>query len=207
LLLNQTFFFVGYGLRDPNFRQIYSRIARMLPGSRRPAVATMFGAAGAEGEHLVRQWRNKELHLLPVPGSDPAAQAHELLRFLDRLAERVTTRTPGLFLAPDVGVPAPLAPLRRLLAEEVGPALEDAIERELSPEEVRHVAGVLEFLAAQGWRPPRFGAGHLCRLWEGLALRATDAAERRRYLGFALAAAEGLADVRRARELLDEAGG
>ena len=39
LLLNRTFFFVGYGLRDPNFRQIYSRIARMLqapPGPRSP---------------------------------------------------------------------------------------------------------------------------------------------------------------------------
>jgi O-acetyl-ADP-ribose deacetylase (regulator of RNase III) len=207
LLLNQTFFFVGYGLRDPNFRQIYSRIARMLPRSRRPAFATTFGAAGAEREHLVRQWKNKELHLLPVPGSGAAAQGHELLRFLDRLAERVTTRSPGLFLAPDVGVPAALAPLHRLLAEGVGRAVEDAAGLELTSEEVRNVAGVLEFLAAQGWRPARFGAGQLCRLWEELAARATDAAERRRYLGFALAAAEGLADVRRARELLDEAGG
>ena len=34
LLLNQTFFFVGYGLRDPNFRQVYSRIARMLRDAR-----------------------------------------------------------------------------------------------------------------------------------------------------------------------------
>jgi O-acetyl-ADP-ribose deacetylase (regulator of RNase III) len=205
LLLNQTFFFVGYGLRDPNFRQIYSRIARMLPGARRPAFATTFGAAGAEGEHLVRQWKNKELHLLPVPGSNSEEQEHELLRFLDRLAERVTTRAPGLFLAPDVGVNPVLDPLRRLLVEDVGRALEDATELDLTAEDVRHVAGVLEFLTAQGWRPTRFGTGQLCRLWEMLALRATDAAERRRYLGFALAAAEGLSDVRHARELLDEA--
>ena len=35
LLLNQTFFFLGYGLRDPNFRQVFSRIARMLATRRR----------------------------------------------------------------------------------------------------------------------------------------------------------------------------
>ena len=35
LLLNQTFFFVGYSLRDPNFRQVFSRIARMLREARR----------------------------------------------------------------------------------------------------------------------------------------------------------------------------
>jgi hypothetical protein len=49
LLLNQTFFFVGYGLRDPNFRQIFSRIAFMLQGARRPAFATTFEAAEGGG--------------------------------------------------------------------------------------------------------------------------------------------------------------
>ena len=36
LLLNQTFFFVGYSLRDPNFRQIYSQVARMLKAAKGP---------------------------------------------------------------------------------------------------------------------------------------------------------------------------
>ena len=49
LLLNRTFFFVGYGLRDPNFRQVYSRIARMLREARRPAFATSFESAGEAG--------------------------------------------------------------------------------------------------------------------------------------------------------------
>src|SRR5207249_4619776 len=40
LLLNQTFFFVGYALQDPNFRQVYHRIARMLKGAQRRAYAT-----------------------------------------------------------------------------------------------------------------------------------------------------------------------
>lgn len=204
LLLNQTFFFVGYGLRDLNFRQVYSRIARMLPGARRPAFATAFEAGGVEGKHLVHQWRQKELHLLPVPGSEPAEQGRELLRFLDRLAERVTTRTPGLFLAPDVGVSPTLSPLRHLLAEDAGRALEEAADQELTPEEVRHVAGVLEFLTEHGWRPAGRGTGQLCRLWEGLARRAADAAERRRYLTQALAAAEDFNAARRVREMLEE---
>src|SRR5262249_21976975 len=35
LLLNRTFFFVGYGLRDLNFREIFGRIARMLREAKR----------------------------------------------------------------------------------------------------------------------------------------------------------------------------
>jgi hypothetical protein len=49
LLLNRTFFFVGYGLRDPNFRQIYGRVGRMLRAARRPAFATSFESAGEAG--------------------------------------------------------------------------------------------------------------------------------------------------------------
>ena len=49
LLLNQTFFFVGYGLRDPNFRQVYSRIVRMLRDARKPAFATSFEIGGRRG--------------------------------------------------------------------------------------------------------------------------------------------------------------
>lgn len=44
LLLNQTFFFVGYSLRDPNYRQIYSKIDLMLRSSKRPAFAATLTA-------------------------------------------------------------------------------------------------------------------------------------------------------------------
>jgi hypothetical protein len=41
-------------------------------------------------------------------------------------------------------------------------------------------------------------------LWETLAERAADEAERRRYLTLALGTAEGYADVRRVQALLNE---
>src|SRR5205807_4025120 len=65
LLLNQTFFFVGYALRDPNFRQIHSRIARMLREARRPAFATSFETQGDVAAYLERQWRRQQLELIP----------------------------------------------------------------------------------------------------------------------------------------------
>src|SRR5262249_60716773 len=77
LLLNQTFFFVGYGLRDPNFRQVYHRIARMLREARRPAFATTFEAGGDSGAYLTRQWRHKQMHLIPIPGDSHPDQAQQ----------------------------------------------------------------------------------------------------------------------------------
>src|SRR5262249_16341225 len=74
LLLNQTFFFLGYGLRDPNFRQVYSRIARMLRDSRKPAFATSFESTGEAGPYIAGQWREKNLHLVSIPGSTPAGR-------------------------------------------------------------------------------------------------------------------------------------
>jgi hypothetical protein len=203
LLLNQTFFFVGYGLRDPNFRQIYSRIGRMLPETQRPAFATTFEAGGAAGPHLVEQWRRKRLHLIPVPGATAAEQEQEFLRFLDRLADRVTMQTPRLFLAPDVDVSPGLSPLRALLVEGVGRETGLLGRRDLSgPEaatDVQYLAGVLEFLTNHGWRPAANSGWPLCRLWEHLAAHAPDPRERRRLLTLALATAETFGDAERIR--------
>jgi hypothetical protein len=102
LLLNQTFFFVGYGLRDPNFRQLHSRIARMLREARRPAFATTFEASGDSGTLLIEQWRNKQVQLLNIPGETLVEQQHAFLCFLDELAGRVALRMPQLFLAAEV---------------------------------------------------------------------------------------------------------
>ena len=111
-MLNRTFFFVGYGLKDPNFRQIYSRITRMLAKASRPAYATTFETAGGAGEHLMRQWANKRLNLIGVPGAWRDEQEQEFLRFLDRLADHVTLHRPRLLLTPDVPPPGPLAEIR-----------------------------------------------------------------------------------------------
>jgi hypothetical protein len=206
LLLNQTFLFVGYGLRDPNFRQIYSRIGRMLPEAQRPAFATTFEAGGAAGPFLVEQWRRKRLHLIPVLGASAAEQEHEFLRFLDRLADRVTMQTPRLFLAPDVDAPPGLSRLRALLVEGVGRELEGLGGRELGgPEaatDVHYLAEVLEFLTNHGWRPGPNNGWPLCRLWEHLAAHAADARERRRMLTLALSTAETHGDAERLRRQL-----
>jgi hypothetical protein len=204
LLLTQTFFFVGYGLRDPNFRQLYSRIARMLREARRPAYAVTFEASGDAGPYLDAQWRNKQLHLIPIAGADAEEKEQRFLRFLDRLAEEVTLRRPGLFLAPDADAPAELAALRGLLADHVGGELERLTDGELSTPQVRYLAEVLTFLAAHGWRPRPYGGRDLCRLWEQLAAHAADAAARRRMLIAALDCAEAFVDVERIRKQLAE---
>jgi hypothetical protein len=211
LLLNQTFFFVGYGLRDPNFRQIYSRIARMLREARRPAFATTFEAAGEIGDYLARQWQQKQLHLIRIAGAAPADQEQEFLRFLDRLADRVTTASASrLFLAPDVEVTPALWRLRKQLIEQVGGEVEEACRGDLSAAEarleVRHLATVLGFLTIHGWQPRQPGTD-LCDLWERLAEHTPDRAERRRMLVTALRCAERYDDARRLREQLREEGG
>jgi hypothetical protein len=208
LLLNQTFFFVGYSLRDPNFRQIYHRIARMLREAKRPAFATTFEAAGDGGAYLKRQWRNKQLQLIAVPGEDVAEQGQQFLRFLDALADRVTMGRPRLFLAPELEAPAGLGPLRELLVERVAREVAGLGERDLAraggAAAVRYLAEVLDFLTEQGWRPTANNGWDLCRLWEYLADHAASPAERRRFLINALETAEAFADVRRARQRLAE---
>ena len=199
LLLNQTFFFIGYGLRDPNFRQVYSRVARMLKEARRPAYATSFESAGEAGRYIDRQWREKQLHLIGVPGSTPAGRERQLLLFLDGLADRVASRAPRLFLAPDVEGDGPLARLRGVLTREVGAEMEALCHGgphgQLSGQDVRRLASVLRFLADHGWRPRGRGGPSLSRLWVNLASLTPGVEDRRRLLIAALDAAEGSDEV------------
>ncbi len=208
LLLNRTFFFIGYGLRDPNFRQVYARIGRILRSAHRRAFATTFEASGDSGAYLRKQWKHKGMELLAIQGESGAEQQHEFLRFLDRLAEQVAMQTPRLFLAPDVEPPAGLADLRNLLVSQVGAAVEAAVRRDLSPEEalpeVRCLADVLAFMANQGWRPDSRHGWHLCQLWEHLAAQAPDRLGRRRLLIAALGSAEAFADVQRIHKQLED---
>jgi hypothetical protein len=206
LLLNQTFFFVGYGLRDPNFRQIHGRIVRMLREAQRPAFATTFEASGDNGPYLIEQWRNKQLRLISIPGLTLSEQKYAFLRFLDELADGVASRRPQLFLAPEVQVAHELARLRKLLIEEIGTEMEAFVQRGPSSpaarQNVRYPAEVLAFLTAHGWRPSR--GLDLCRLWEHLAEQAAERSEQRRLLIAALGAAEAFVDVERIRSKLVE---
>ncbi len=166
LLLNQSFFFLGYGLRDPDFRQIYHRIAVMLRGAKRSSFATTFESTST---HAHAQWRKKHLELIDVPGEGPADKSRALDLFLDRLAEAVAD-DPRLFLADDVE--RPLAPHVTALRDELlrsTHTLADAILHAAgaSPSEVRTLAEVLRFLTARGWRGEH--PGQLSTLFSALA--------------------------------------
>ncbi len=214
LLLNHSFFFVGYSLRDPNFRQIYSRIARMLRDAARPAFATSFEAASEPGGYLRQQWRQKRLHLLTMEGATPEEQQHRFLQFLDGLVERVTLHAPGLMLAPDVAVSPLLTRLRELLVEDVGREMEEICRRRLpAPDrkgeptadasDISHLAEVLGFLTDHGWKPRPGHGWDLGRMWEHLAAHTGNPVEQRRLLVRALSHTEALADAHRIRAKLE----
>ncbi|MFO0878744.1 MAG: SIR2 family protein [Gemmataceae bacterium] len=201
LLLNKTFFFVGYSLRDPNFQQIFSRIARMLRESRQPAFATSFEAQGAAGPFLRAQWESKQLKLITVPGVSPEQQNLEFLRFLDALSERITMKAPALVLAADMPPPPGVGRLRDLF-QSVGQELESLCEDGAAEEDVGFLAQVLDFLVKHGWRPSL--PGSLCSLYVELAKYTGDLRQKRRLLVTALRQADTLADVQRLREILDQ---
>lgn len=200
LLLNRTFFFVGYSLHDLNFRQVFSRIARILKESRRPAFATKFWAGGPLAELEREQWGKQGLHLVPVDAPDPSLRPLALLRFLDELAENVILDAPQLVLADDT--PTPPA-LRRVAeaATALGEALDVvAWQKDLSDADVRFLSELLTALTNQGWRPN----GTTFDLWRRLAEQAKDTELRRHLLVTALAEAEKLTDAEAVRRLLEK---
>jgi O-acetyl-ADP-ribose deacetylase (regulator of RNase III) len=205
LLLNHSFFFVGYGLRDPNFRQIHSRIADMLQSAQRKAFSIAVDAAGDVSPYLQRQWANKGLHLLFMPGDTQAERVRNVWRFLDQLAEAVSSRS--LFLAGDADFAADQTPrwesLRTLLRDRVGPELQRVVadmQASSSGREAALAAQVLGFLTDHGWRP-KDGAS-LSRLWEHLAQTISEPYDRQRLLIRALRHAEDYQDILRLREQL-----
>lgn len=193
LLLNQTFFFVGYGLRDPDFRQIHHRIAHMLKGAKRPAFATTFDRVTP---HARTQWRKKQVSLVSVPGADATDKARMLDRYLDRLGERVA-EAPQLFLAEDVDrpVPDPLGRVRDALLE-VARATTATVAHAgaLSADDARTLADVLRFLTRRGFRG--HSPAELAQLFGRLADHpGLTAEERRGLLTSALRHTEGLPAV------------
>jgi O-acetyl-ADP-ribose deacetylase (regulator of RNase III) len=209
LLLNHSFFFVGYGLRDPNFRQIHGRIADMLQSAKRMAFAATVDAPSEITPFLRRQWANKGLHLLFMPGDSHAERVRSLSRFLDQLSEAVNPRS--LFLADDAdfSVIADQTPrlhaLRRTLRRDAGDEIEKIIhdlDTATSQQEVQLAAETLAFLTTHGWRPR--GKLSLAKLWERLAHAASDTYRRKCLLIAALRHAEQHREVDRLKEQLDQ---
>jgi O-acetyl-ADP-ribose deacetylase (regulator of RNase III) len=179
LLLNQSFLFVGYGLRDPDFRQIWSRIGAMLQGAKRPAFATTFDPPS---RHAFAQWAKQGLHLFGFEGPSPAQKARLLHRFLDRLAE-VVARDPHLVLADDVesSFSDGFRSIReRLLTMVPDLALACARAGSATRSEVLALADILRFFVGHGWR----GAmpGHVAGLFAFLALHRDLTRDERRDL-------------------------
>lgn len=204
LLLNRTFFFVGYSLRDINFRQIFSRIARMLPRTRRPAFATTFQASGVATDYLRQQWHQQGLALVPIEGPSRAEQQVRFLQFLDGLSEQVTLEARPLVLARDVPSPPELTRLHGLL-DQVGEEIETLAEQAgQGSEALAFLTQVLAFLTAHGWRPSgKHAARNLSALAETLAAATGDPALRRRLLVRALEHAEAFSDVQRVWQALN----
>jgi O-acetyl-ADP-ribose deacetylase (regulator of RNase III) len=191
LLLNHTFFFVGYGLGDPNFWQIYNEISHILPQKRRRAYATAFARDGRIDELTARQLKNSNLEVLRLTASGKLNAADQFLRLLDFLCDRVVAgRQHDLFLRQQSDEQASLA---------------DALCAAFNAIPDAHIKAILlEFLTRYGWRPwhPQW----LSRWWFELAhlLPPGDAPLRRRLLLASLRTAEEMNDVQRAREALAE---
>jgi hypothetical protein len=168
LLLNQTFLFFGYGLRDPNTRQIYSEVAHLLHGAGRAAFAVSVDAPSDTSEFYVRQWEEQGLHLLAMPGDTPRARVQNAIRFLDWLA-RKTAERPDLVLAPHIEpehldpAAGALAALLRPTLESLGDQLPEAV-LDHAAANARALARMLELLVGLGWRP-RKGYEVLEILW------------------------------------------
>lgn len=219
LLLNQTFFFVGYSLRDPNFRQIHGKIELMLSRARRPA----FIASLERAKPFVRQqYARRRLHLIDLKAAEGQAVDTEagvgltptesaprnFLLFLDRLAEEVTGRS-RLLLAPDGGETAePMQPACRAF-DRLGYVIADTIVhagKTITPEDARTFTKSLTLLCNMGWRPIERRIG-LTRLFESLAEALRDqgtARELRQLYLSALRHAESSAVAYRLREKLAE---
>jgi hypothetical protein len=201
LLLNQTFFFVGYSLRDPNFRQIYGKIGLMLRSALRPAYVTSLETTHPVlRQHLER----RRLRLLDLSGAaesdvdagdSPDEKRRRLLYLLDRLGEAVSDAS-RLFLAPESLAPLiPSGATRRLVGRlddvraellTVGHRLMEAIlAGGLEADEVRMAARILSLLAEMGWRPGRVDALERWRaadvsleeLWRRLAGQSPESSE------------------------------
>jgi hypothetical protein len=173
LLLNQTFLFYGYGLRDPNTRQIYSQVAHLLHGAGRAAFAVSVDAPSDTSEYYVRQWEEQGLHLLSMPGDTLRRRVQNAWHFLDWLTRKTSDR-PEVLLAPHVG-PDDMAGTVRPLWELLGPALMALGEQfpaavhdhgDVNP---RALARVLELLVGMGWRPAEWEDA-LESLWQRLKI-------------------------------------
>jgi tetratricopeptide (TPR) repeat protein len=86
LLSTRTFLFVGFSLRDPNFRSIYRIVQQGLGSFRRYAYAILLQRS--VNEYVLQYWRRQRLLILPL------ASPRKVDQFMDR-AERQAAQWAG----------------------------------------------------------------------------------------------------------------
>eukprot|EP01123_Difflugia_compressa_P004133 TRINITY_DN15486_c0_g1_i1.p1 TRINITY_DN15486_c0_g1~~TRINITY_DN15486_c0_g1_i1.p1 ORF type:complete len:413 (+),score=83.62 TRINITY_DN15486_c0_g1_i1:185-1240(+) len=96
LLLNRTFVFIGYSLRDPNLNIIIDEVSSLLKDARRPCYAIVFDATDDE----VILWKAKGIYLLRLQGENSFQKTIALWEFLDSLQTKYYAPH-GAWLAPD----------------------------------------------------------------------------------------------------------
>jgi len=197
LLLNRTFLFVGYSLRDPNFRQIHAKIAHTLREAKQPAFTLVFENLS---EPARKQWNRQQVFPICIAGNNKEERLFHLACLLDHIAERVAGDS-HLYLShkPRAEKEIETSALPQKL-RELGTLLESEIDATLNDEQARHLAIVLVFLTDQGWRPKRVS---LSALWERLADAITNAEDRHNCLIRALAHAEQVDVITRLRTTLE----
>jgi hypothetical protein len=197
LLLNHTFLFVGYDLRDPNTRQLYSGVAHLLRTSGTRAYSVVVRGGDVTDEFYEGQWARQGLLTLRMPGPD---RVHNSLRFFDWLARQ--TCDWQTFLHPDLRshqLPAEMADLAavRDLLRQVGDHLKVLLGHGgvmHSSGRTRLVAEVLEFITRLGWK------SHGTGTWERLADLAPDRLDKEYFLRQALASTEDAGDIDQIRD-------
>lgn len=88
ILLTHSILFLGYSLSDPDFRLLMDQQLTLFDGNVPPRYALMSGLGRIEREVL---WKSAAIQVLSyaVEEDHPDGSHHQLLRFLEALAERV----------------------------------------------------------------------------------------------------------------------
>ncbi len=148
LLLNQSFLFLGYSLKDPNFQQIYKRIANVLGAAQRPTFATSFVPPDPGPDPDVA-------HVEVVPFEGTLEEQTQLLwRWLDQLVDDAIRPESLLLSTAEDHVhvaSAEMSEMRAMLLD-VGNEVQRLSRGNLAPDDARALAGIAEALFARGWR-------------------------------------------------------
>ena len=198
LLLNHRFLFVGYDLRDPNTRQVYSGVAHLLSKAGTRAYSVVVRDEDITSAFYEDQWSRQGLMTLRMPGPN---RIHKSLLFFDWLARQTCDLTS--FLHPDLRseeLPADMKDLEtvRMLLHQLSDELVQIVNADRlgvdSPNQTKILAAVLDLMTKLGWKPPRH------RIWEKFADVTNDPIEIVYYLRRALELAEGISGLEQIRE-------